>query len=264
MGVDMTGAGPLSLLGEALRSGKPVMSAWSSFAEPMLAETMVREGFDTVVLDMQHGAHDIGSVQRGITHVTLAGKPCIVRIPVADFATVSRLYDFGAAAVIAPMINNLADARAFAGFAKYPPHGERSWGPARALTLTGMAQADYLKAANGFQLAIAMIETREALNAIDDILGVAGIDGVFVGPSDLSIALSGGDHVNPDSPLLDEALRHIVARAHAHKKTAGIYTFSGAKAAAMVKLGFDWCTVCNDSLLLRLGARAELKTARQG
>ncbi|MBV1706899.1 MAG: hydroxyacid aldolase [Hyphomicrobiales bacterium] len=259
----MTVAAPLSHLGEALKSGKPVMSAWSSFAEPMLAETMVREGYDTVVLDMQHGAHDIASVQRGITHVTLAGKPCIVRIPVGDFATVSRLYDFGAAAVIAPMINNLADARAFAAFAKYPPLGDRSWGPARALTMTGMPQPDYLKTANGLQLAIAMIETREALDAIDDILGVAGIDGVFVGPSDLSIALSKGDHVSPDSPVLDEALRHIVARVRAHNKTAGIYTFSGAKAAAMVKQGFNWCTVCNDSLLLRLGARAELKAARQ-
>lgn len=260
----MTGAANLGLLGEALRSGKPVLSAWSSLTDPMLAETMVREGFDTVVLDMQHGAHDVASVQRGITHVALVGKPCIVRIPVADFATVSRLYDFGAAAVIAPMINSLADAKAFAGFAKYPPLGERSWGPARAMTLTGMAQGDYLKTANGFQLAIAMIETREALDAIDDILGVAGLDGVFVGPSDLSIALSKGDLVNPDSPLLDEALRHIVARAHAHKKSAGIFTFSGAKAAAMVKLGFDWCTVCNDALLLRLGAKAELKAARQG
>ena len=85
------------------------------------------------------------------------------------------------------MINSVEDARLFVSFTKFPPLGERSWGPARALALTGLSPQDYFKQANDFSLIVAMIETREAIAAVDDILAVPGIDGVFVGPSDLSI-----------------------------------------------------------------------------
>ena len=205
----MVEGGVVAALAQQIRNGPPVLAAWCGVAEPLLAEILVREGFDTAVLDMQHGAYDLATAMRGISGVALAGKPCIVRIPVGDFANVSRLLDSGAAAVIAPMINTVADARAFAAFSKFPPLADRSWGPHRAIALTGMDHPTYLAKANSIQLAIAMIETREALAALDDILAVPGIDGVFVGPSDLSIALSHGAAVNPDHPEVDKALTHV-------------------------------------------------------
>ena len=174
----------------------------------------------------------------------------------------SRLFDGGAAAVIAPMINSAADARAFAAFCKYPPAGDRSWGPGRGIALTGLSPAAYLAQANQQQLAIAMIETREALDALDDILAVPGIDGVYVGPSDLSIALSNGAHVDPFHPDVDAALTHIVARAKAHGKFAGFFTFSGASAKAMAARGFAICSIATDQMLLRQAAKAELAAAR--
>ena len=258
----MADGGVVALLNDQIKSGKTVLASWCGLPEPLIAELLVREGFDTAVLDMQHGAYDLAQAMIGISAVALAGKPAIVRIPVGEFATVSRLLDSGAAAVIAPMINSVADARAFASFAKFPPMADRSWGPHRAIALTGMVPETYFAKANSIQLAIAMIETREALAALDDILAVPGIDGVFVGPSDLSIALSGGGAVNPDHPDVDAALTHIVARAKAHDKFAGVFTFSGAKAREMSARGFALCSVSTDQIMLRAAARAELAAAR--
>ncbi len=100
---------------------------------------MCREGFDCAVLDMQHGALDYACAMQGIANCALAGKPAIVRIPVGEFTTASRVLDGGAAGIIAPMVNSVADARQLAAFTKFPPMGERSWGPHKALALTGLA-----------------------------------------------------------------------------------------------------------------------------
>ena len=258
----MDKSGSLGLLAQQLRAGKCVFSAWCGIGEPILAELLVRDGFDTAVLDMQHGAYDYARAHLGISHVSLAGKSAIVRIPVGDFAEVSRLLDAGAAGIIAPMINSVEDARTFAAFAKYPPMGERSWGPSRALTISGMNAGDYFHTANDFTRAIAMIETREALAALDDILAVPGIDGIFIGPSDLSIALTNGRTVDPMASEVLSALDHIVARAKAHNKFAGIFTFSGTVARDMAARGFSLCSISNDTALLRKASALELAAAR--
>ena len=165
--------------------------------EPAVAESLAREAFDAVVLDMQHGAIDFAGAQRAILSVALVGKPTIARAPIGEFALASRLLDAGAAGILAPMINSGDDARRLVEFVKFPPLGQRSWGPRTALSLSGLEPSAYLKAANAMTQAIAMIETRAALDALDDILRVEGLDGVFVGPSDLSIALSDGRGVEP-------------------------------------------------------------------
>jgi 4-hydroxy-2-oxoheptanedioate aldolase len=213
------------------------------------------------VLDMQHGSFTIETAMRGIAAVALAGAPAIVRIPVGEFATVSRMLDAGASAVIAPMVNSVADARALVAFAKYPPVGERSWGPHRALALSGLGQAAYLAQANQLQLTIPMIETRAALAALDDILAVPGIDGVFVGPSDLSIALGDG-HLDPVSREVEEALDHIAARVKHAGKFAGLFCVDGARAKTMLARGFALCSVSTDSLLLRSATSGELRASR--
>ena len=250
-------------LSESLAADAPVFSAWVGMNEAAVAEALAREAFDAVILDLQHGALDFAGASRAILAVALAGRPAIVRVPVGDFASASRLVDAGAAGVIAPMINSRADAGRFASFAKFPPLGERSWGPRAALPLSGLDQRRYLASANGLIQAIAMIETREALGALDDILGVDGVDGVFVGPADLSIALSNGASWEPRGPAVLEAAGHVVARAHAHGKFAGMFCYDGADAAAMAALGFKLCSVGSDGSLLRAAARAELATARR-
>ena len=133
-------------LARRLRAGETVFSAWCTLASPIVAETIAREGFAAVVLDLQHGLWDTASIIAGIGALHHAGATPMVRVPLDDFAFVSRALDFGAEAIIAPMINTAADARQFAAVAKYPPLGERSWGPQRAMTLQGKHVAGRLSA----------------------------------------------------------------------------------------------------------------------
>jgi 4-hydroxy-2-oxoheptanedioate aldolase len=240
------------------------MCAWVSVNEPAVAEWLAREAFDAVVLDMQHGAIDFAGAVRSIVSVALAGKPTIARVPIGEFALASRLLDVGASAILAPMINSGADARRLVEFVKFPPLGERSWGPRAALALSGLDAPAYFKSANAMTQAIAMIETRAALDALDDILRVDGIDGVFVGPSDLSIALSGGRGVEPRGEALMSEARRVAERAKAHGKYAAMFCFDGADARAMQALGYRLCTISSDQNLLRAAARGELAAARPG
>lgn len=258
----MTDGGLVGALARQIAAGQCALCAWIGINDPAVPEQLAREGYDSVVLDMQHGAIDVAGAMRGVGAAALAGKPAIVRIPVGDFATASRVIDAGAAAIIAPMINSGADARLFADFMKYPPVGKRSWGPRAALTHSGLIGPAYLHSANAITLAIAMVETSEALDALDEILSVPGIDGVFVGPSDLSIALNRGGTVDPHGADVDAALTKVSERAHAHGKFAAAFCFDGKRARELAGRGFRLCSVSTNSLLLRAAARAELAAAR--
>ena len=163
-------------------------------AAPIVAESIAREGFNTVTIDQQHGLWDTAA-----TAVAIAVDPrrpaprrsCAFRS--AHFAVASRALDFGAEGIIAPMINTVADAKAFVGAAKFPPLGERSWGPTRAMMLAGIADPKTIfERGQRGTVTLAMIETRTAMANLDAIAAVPGIDVLFVGPSDLSIALSNG------------------------------------------------------------------------
>jgi 4-hydroxy-2-oxoheptanedioate aldolase len=145
---------------------------------------------------------------------------------------------------------------------KFPLLGRRSWGPRACLPLSGFVAPAYLHEANPITLAIAMIETREALDALDEILAVPGIDGVFVGPSDLSIALANGGTVEPRGPAVEAALTQVIAAAKARAKFVGLFCFDGAQARAARARGIAFTSISTDSLLLRAAARAELEKAR--
>jgi len=247
---------------DRLRGGSPALAAWCGLPEPAVPALLAREAFDAVVLDTQHGAIDFAAALRAVPLVAAAGKPAVVRIPVGDFATASRFLDAGASGVIAPMINTIEDAQRFARFMKFPPVGERSWGPHGALALSGLQPATYFEAANSLSVAFAMVETRESLVIIDEILAVPGIDGIFIGPSDLSIALSAGRDMNPASAEVEKALDHALARTRAAGKLAAIYAASGERAAELARRGFHMVSIASDTALLRAGAQMALKAAR--
>ena len=249
-------------LTDGLRHGGPVFSAWIGMGEPQIAATLARSSFDAVTFDMQHGAIDFAAVTRAAPLVLAAGKPAVARIPVGDFATASRLLDAGLSAIIAPMINSVADARALASFCKFPPVGGRSWGPGESRFFSGLDNAGYLARANSLLPVFAMVETREALAALDGILAVDGIDGVFVGPADLSIALSGGALMDPQSAEVEQALAHVVARCRAAGKTPCVYAVTPERARALAQAGFAFVAVSGDGALLRAAADSAVKTAR--
>jgi 4-hydroxy-2-oxoheptanedioate aldolase len=252
----------VTALPERLKQGSAVLTAWCGIAEPAIAGILARESYDAVTLDMQPGVYDLAAVVRAVPLIAAAGKPAMARIPVGEFQTASKLLDAGVSGIIAPMINTVEDARRFASFMKFPPMGERSWGPLGSLMLTGLQPADYLRQANAFSLAFAMIETREALADIDAILAVPGIDAIFMGPSDLSITLSRGERLDVASREVEEALKHAQDRAKAAGKIAGVYSATGERAAELAARGFEFIALGSDTVALRMGAQAALKAAR--
>jgi len=254
---------PAPGLADRLRAGETLFTAWNAWPEPLLVEAEARAGFDCVTLDMQHGLHDVGSVARGVAALTRVGSVAIVRVPLGDNAMATRALDMGASAVIAPMVNSVADARAFAAAMKFPPVGERSWGPFRAMALHRIDRNQaYLDTANRGTLALAMIETEAALGALGDILAVDGIDGVFAGPSDLSVSLSGGAKIDPRDRALDAPLGRIAERAAAAGKIPAGFAVDAELAGRLRAFGYRLIGVGNDQAYLTGGARALLAAAR--
>jgi 4-hydroxy-2-oxoheptanedioate aldolase len=250
-------------LARQLRAGATVYSGWCGLASPLVAEVIAREGFAAVTIDMQHGLWDIAATVGAIASIQQGGAAPVVRVPLGDFATASRALDFGAEGIISPMINTAADARAFVAAAKFPPLGERSWGPHRATMLAELAdQKVYLREANELTFTLAMIETRAALDNVDAIAATPGIDGLFLGPSDLSIALSQGATLDPLSADVDRELERIAQAAGKAGKILGAYCHSAERAAALAKRGVRFLAVGSDLGFLRAGTAAALKTLK--
>jgi 4-hydroxy-2-oxoheptanedioate aldolase len=254
---------PAFTLARRLRAGETVFSGWCSLPYPLVAETLGREGFAAVTIEGQHGLWDVASMLTGIAAVRQGGAAPVVRVPVGDFALASRVLDFGAEGLIAPMINTAADARAFAASAKYPPVGERSWGPHRVTALAGLPdQSVYLREANDHVITLAMIETRTALDNLDAIIETPGIDGLFLGPSDLSVALSDGKSLDPTGKEVDRALDRMVAAAQKAGKIPGAFCHTAERAAALDKRGVRFLAVMSDIAMLRAGIAAAMKVLK--
>jgi len=254
---------PAFALARRLRAGETVYGAWCMIGSPVVAEAIAREGFAAVVLDAQHGLWDVSSLVAGAGAVNHAGAAPIVRVPLNDFALVSRALDFGAEAIIAPMINDADDAGRLAAVAKYPPVGERSWGPIRAMPLQGYsAPVDYLREANSGTLVFAMIETAAALANVDAIAATPGIDALFVGPYDLATALSSGKAQDVQAPQVEQAMDRICIAATKANKIPGIYCRDAESAVAMAKRGFRFVIAGNDLTTLRGATAAQLKVLK--
>jgi 4-hydroxy-2-oxoheptanedioate aldolase len=246
-----------------LKSGRPIVSAWSVVPDTLTVELLSGQGFDAVTLDMQHGGHNEDSVLRSIPAITRAARPALVRIPVGRFDMASRALDFGAEAVIAPMVNSAEDARRFAAAMKYPPLGERSWGPTYANPRAGGPDPkSWLRDGNARTVSFAMIETRTALDALDAILDTPGIDAVFVGPSDFSLTWTGGASIDPLLEDMMGAIEDIASRARGAGKHAGIYIMDPATSGRFVSMGYQLLATGSELQLFRIGGASLLGSIR--
>ena len=253
---------PVPSLPDLLREGPARFLGWSGIKDPVIAGAMARAGFDAVLLDQQHGAHDYASCVAGLTEVALAGKPGLVRIPVGDFSMASRVLDAGASGIVAPMINTVADAQALVATTKFPPVGQRSWGPDRAMWFSGLAHGTaYLAGANARTLTIAMCETAEAIAGLDAILAVPGIDGILVGPADLSIALSKGAALDPIGAAVTSALAEIVRKTRGAGKVACAFGHSPERTREMMGMGFQLVSIQTDGMILSAALARVLREA---
>jgi 4-hydroxy-2-oxoheptanedioate aldolase len=234
--------------------GGTVVNGWLHVPSSFSAEVMAHAGYDSLTIDMQHGPVDYGSLVPMLQAISTTDTVPVVRVPWHDPGLIMQVLDAGCYAVICPMVNTRELAEAFIGACRYPPAGYRSYGPYRAALYGGEDYTDY---AEETSVKMAMIETREALDNLDGILGVTGLDAVFVGPSDLGQSLGYGPGVDREEPEVVEAIDTVLATARDSGLAAGIFTTSTGYASRMVEKGFRFVNVSTDAHLMA-GAAARI------
>jgi 4-hydroxy-2-oxoheptanedioate aldolase len=236
------------------REGKATVGAWLSIPSTYSAELMAHQGFDWVCVDMQHGMIDYPDAVRMFTAISTTDTIPFVRVPWNDPAVIMKVLDAGAYGVVVPLINTRKDAELAVAACRYPPEGIRSNGANRALLYAG---PDYVAEANREIACIPMIETREALENLDDILSVPGVDAVYIGPSDLSFALGLPPRMDSDVPLHVETVARILAACRRHGVVAGIHTGGAAFSAKKIQEGFQMVTLTGDGVAMVRGVQAQ-------
>jgi 4-hydroxy-2-oxoheptanedioate aldolase len=241
------------------RDGGQAIGAWLGAPSGHTAETMAHVGFDWLCVDMQHGIVDYRDVVEMLRAISTTDTVPFVRVPWNDPPIIMKALDAGAYGVVVPLVNTRADAEQAVWSCRYPPAGGRSFGPARAAMYGG---DNYAAEANDEIAVICMIETAEALDNLDDILSVEGVDCAYIGPSDLAYALGlppTGDNANPKH---QEAVLHIRDACKRHGVAPGSHTSSLAYTTKWLDAGFQMVNLGADVAFMRALAATELTAAR--
>jgi 4-hydroxy-2-oxoheptanedioate aldolase len=246
-------------LKKKIAEGTRVVGGWVAIPSAFSTEIYAAQGWDSVTLDMQHGSLDINDVVPLLQAICASDATPLARVPWNDPAHIMRVLDAGAYGIICPMINTKAEAEALVRAGRYPPMGERSFGPFRAAQYGG---ADYWQHANEEVLLFAMTETREAVNNLDEILSVKGLNGVYVGPSDLSLSLGKTPTLDPSDKEVLAAMATIVEKTRKRGLIAGVHTDGPKTALKRYEEGYQMCTILNDVRLLAMGAAQAVREVR--
>jgi 4-hydroxy-2-oxoheptanedioate aldolase len=241
------------------KSGGAAVNGWLAIPNGFSAETMAHQGWDSLTIDLQHGVVDYQSMIPMLQAISTTDTVPVVRVPWLDPSALMKALDAGAYAVICPMISTADEARQLVAYTHYAPRGTRSFGPVRATLYGG---ADYAQQANDTIVTFAMIETAQALENLDAIMSVEGLDAVYIGPSDLSLALGCRPVFDDVDPPVAQAIDHILERAKAHGLVAGIHNGTSEGALARVAKGFQFVTVSSDARLIAAGAQQVLAKMR--
>jgi 4-hydroxy-2-oxoheptanedioate aldolase len=242
---------------------KPVLHGWLSIGNPFTAEIMAAQGYDAISIDWQHGALDYSSVLPMFQAMRASGVVIGARVPWLDPAAIMKALDAGAMQIICPMINTPEQAAEFVSYLRYPPEGQRSFGPTRAAFAQG---ANIHAEANSEIIGWAMVETKEAMANLDAIAATPGLDGIYVGPADLTFSLCDGRYppgFDREEPEMIEALQTIAATCKKNGIKAALHCGTAEYAARAVGWGFEMTTVSGDSRLLAGAAAASVKAFRE-
>jgi len=239
---------------------RAAVNGWLAIPSAFSAETMAHQGWDSLTIDLQHGVVDYQMAATMLAAISTTDTVPLVRVPWLDPGIIMKMLDAGSYGVICPMVNAPEEAERLVSACRYPPAGQRSFGPIRALLYAG---PDYPKHANDTVLAFAMIETRRALDAVDEILAVPGLDAIYVGPADLSLALGCTPTFDQEEKPVVEAIERIAEAAARHGVVAGIHNGSPAYARRMIAAGYRFVTVGSDARLMATGARQAVEAMRE-
>lgn len=246
---------PTNKIRDLWQSGRPAINGWCSIPSPFAAEIMAAQGFDSITIDLQHGAVDYTDLLPMYQAMKASGVTLMARVPWLDPAAIMKSLDAGAMGIICPMINNRAEAEEFASYMRYPPRGQRSYGPTRAL----FAYDEYSLDVNEQILAIAMVETAEGYANLEEIATTPGIDGIYVGPSDLTLGTEQGrlpEGLDREEPEMIERIQRIAKVCNDVGIVACIHCMTAEYAARAIDWGYNVTTVGGDVRFMVSAAKA--------
>jgi 4-hydroxy-2-oxoheptanedioate aldolase len=243
----------------AWSEGRTAFGLWMTVPGSIGAEIFAKVGADYVCVDQQHGVIGYDSMVPMFQAIRAEGTAPITRVLSNDPFLIMKALDAGAWGVIVPLINSAEDAARAVSACRYPPQGTRSYGPVRAAGVIGSRDPKEL---GGEVLCLVMVETREALERVDEITATPGLDGIYIGPSDLALSLGLAPSLDVQEGEHAEAIRRIREACHRNGIAAGIHAASGEWARSHAEAGFDMVTVTTDASLLRAAALREMTMAR--
>ena len=244
-------------LKELFKEGKPIINSWLAVPSSFSAEVMAQQGWDSLTIDMQHGLIDYPNAVSILQAISTTETMPMARVNWNEPGQIMKILDAGCYGIICPMVSNRKEAENFIQACQYPPNGYRSFGPIRASIYGG---DDYAKHADKEILKLAMIETKEALEKLDEILDTPNLDGIYIGPADLSLAV--GEEPGFDKPESTKAYKEILRILDAAKKRnllAGLHNGTAEYAQKMIEKGFNLVTVGSDSRYIASGAKSDLE-----
>ena len=244
-------------LKELFKAGKPIINSWLAVPSSFSAEVMANQGWDSLTIDMQHGLIDYPNAVSMLQAISTTETTPMARVNWNEPGQIMKILDAGCYGVICPMVSNREEAENFVQACQYPPKGYRSFGPIRASIYGGV---DYVKHADQEILKLAMIETKEALEKLDEILDTPNLDGIYIGPADLSLAV--GEEPGFDRPENTKAYKEILRILDGAKKRnllAGLHNGTSEYAQKMINKGFNLVTVGSDSRYIAAGAKSDIE-----
>lgn len=249
---------PMNPLKKALNAGDTTFGCWLGLADPTAAEILGLAGFDWLLLDGEHAPFDLRAITTQLQVLAASDTHPVVRVPVGETYILKQVLDAGAQSILVPMVETADHARQLVRDVRYPPHGDR--GVANAVVRAGgfSTYADYVTTADAQICLMIQVENRAGLAALDDMLGVDGIDGVFIGPADLAADMGHiGDLMHPD---VQAAVLDATARIAAAGKIAGFMSPGDEMTQKVLAAGARFIGVGSDILLLLNSARDLAKT----
>lgn len=240
-------------------AGDAAVLGWLGIPSSVSAENMAQAGWDALNIDMQHGLIDYQTAVEMLQAISTTDTMPMCRVPWNEPGIIGKMLDAGVYGVICPMVNNREQAEALARACRYPPDGERSFGPVRATWYGG---PDYFANANDSIVVLAMIETREAVANVDEIMSTPGIDGAYIGPSDLGLSHGFVPKLDREEPELLELIGQILASAKRNGKVAGIHCGTPDYGRRMIADGFNLVTIGADNALLNNAAKAAVAAVK--
>ena len=244
----------INKLKQMFKKGEPIVNGWLQIPSAFSAEVMAHQGWDSCTIDMQHGVIDYPNALNMLQAISTTQVTPLARVNWNEPGQIMKILDSGCYGIICPMVSNKEEAERFVQACMYPPRGYRSFGPVRGLIYGG---ADYADHANDEILKLAMIETKESLDKLDEIMSTDGVDGIYIGPADLSLAIGekpGFDRAE-DTKAYSEILR-ILEHAKKNNIFAGIHNGTPEYAQKMIDKGFNFVTIGADQRAMSAGAKA--------